>query len=235
MLGICVGLLVPLVGTVLGAGLAFLLPQGGRCARWLSGLSAGAMLASAVWSLLIPALERGFWGAAAGFSVGMLGLTVPDRILERRGRRLDPGSLLLLAVMLHNIPEGMAVGAGYAGFLWGEEVSELDALTLAVGIGLQNLPDGAVVVIPLVSAGMPRRRAFALGFLSGAVEPLAAALMLIFAPATSVWLGAFMGFAAGAMVFVVVRELVPQMGEGTMPAVLFTAGFLLLMGMDCLG
>lgn len=235
MLGICFGLVIPLAGTVLGAGLAFALPQGGRCARWLSGLSAGAMLASAVWSLLIPALERGYWGAAAGFTVGMLVLTVPDRILERRGKRLAPGILLLLAVVLHNIPEGMAVGAGYAGFLWGDGVSELDALTLAVGIGLQNLPDGAVAVIPLVSAGMPRRRAFALGFLSGAVEPLAAALMLVFAPATGAWLGIFMGFAAGAMVFVVVRELVPQMGEGTVPAVLFTAGFLLLMGMDCLG
>lgn len=230
------GMLVPFLGTVLGSGLAFFLPGGGR--RWnrcLCAAAAGAMLASGVWSLLIPALEGPFWPVAAGFALGMLGLTAPDRVMERRGRKMDPSLLLILAVVLHNIPEGLAVGAGYGGFLAGERVSGLDAMTLALGIAVQNLPDGAVIVLPLAAAGIRKSRAFGIGVLTGLVEPVAAVVMLLCAGSLGWLLPGFMGFAAGAMVNVVVGELVPRMNEGeASPEGIFwfCAGFLLLMWVD---
>lgn len=234
---IWLGLMVPFLGTALGAGMAFGIPVGGgRVNRCLTGFTGGAMLAACVWSLLIPALEAGFWNVAAGFAVGMLLLLLPDRwVHQHRGRRLRPGALMVLAVVLHNIPEGLAVGAGYAGALTGAEVSRAEALGLALGIALQNVPDGAVIVLPLMAGGMGRRRAFATGVLSGAVEPVAALLMVLFAPMLAGMIPAFMGFAAGAMLYVVVEELVPQMAldsEDGLGTVCFAAGFLLLMGMD---
>lgn len=225
------GILVPFLGTVMGAAMAFMMPAScGRVNRRLSGFAGGAMLAACIWSLMIPAMEDGFAPAAVGFGIGMAGLSLPDRILERRrGRRMDPKALLLLAVVLHNIPEGMAVGAGYAG-VRGAQLADADALTLAAGIAMQNVPDGAVVVLPLMAGGMERRKAFLAGVLSGAVEPLAAVLMG-FAPLPGWGLSMLMGFAAGAMMYVIVEELVPGM-EGGLGTVWFAAGFLGLLGLD---
>ena len=234
---IALGLMVPLLGTILGAGTAFFLRrESGRGKRGLSGFAGGAMLASSVWSLLIPALEGGFLPVAAGFLIGMLGLMLPDRwVHRRRGRRLSPQGMLILAVVLHNIPEGLAVGAGYAGVLTGTGVMPGEALALALGIAAQNIPDGAVVVLPLMAAGMPRRKAFGIGALSGAVEPVAALAMVLFAPMLAGLVPGFMAFAAGAMLYVVVEELVPQMaldGEDGLGTVCFAVGFLLMMWVD---
>lgn len=231
------GLMVPFVGTILGAGLAFgISGENGRVNRCLSGFAGGAMLAACVWSLLLPALAEGFWPPAVGLVVGMLGLLLPDRwVRRRRGRGLSPQGLLILAVVLHNIPEGLAVGAAYAGVLAGAELTQAEAFGLALGITLQNIPDGAVIVLPLMAEGAGRKKAFLAGVLSGAVEPVAALAMVVFAPMLAGMVPAFMGFAAGAMLYVVVEELVPQMAldsEDGLGTVCFAAGFLMLMGMD---
>ncbi len=206
-------LLVPLAGTALGAGAALGVPTGSR--RWnaaLMGAAAGAMLAASVWNLLLPALEAVPAAALAGFVCGMLGLLVPQH-LPRAG--LSPTGALLLAVVLHNIPEGLAVGAG-------------SDHGLTLGIALQNIPDGAVVALPLLALGCSRKRAFALGVATGAVEPLAAGLMLAFpallAPAMP-WL---LGFAGGAMIFVILQELAPALQESPWGTAAFALAFCLM-------
>lgn len=213
------GLLVPFLGTAVGAGAALGVPMGSRRGNAvLAGTAGGAMLAACVWNLLLPSLELQRSQAVFGFALGMLGLLLPERM---PGLRLSPGAALLLAVVLHNIPEGMAVGAGYA-------AGGLEGLTL--GIALQNIPDGAVAAVPLLALGLSRRRAFACGVLSGAVEPLAAGLMMAFSSALAPWMPGFMGFAAGAMMLVVLRELVPGMQESGWGTVAFAAGFLVMAG-----
>lgn len=208
------GLVGPFLGTALGAGAALGMPMGSR--RWnaaLAGAAGGAMLAACIWNLLLPSLELSRWQAALGFALGMLGLLVPERL---PGAKCCPGTALMLAVVLHNIPEGMAVGAGQSG-------------GLTLGIALQNIPDGAVAAVPLLALGGSRKRAFLGGVLSGAVEPIAAGLMMAFSASLSPWMPAFMGFAAGAMLFVVLRELAPGMQESGWGTVCFAAGFLLMM------
>lgn len=229
------GMGLPLLGTIVGAVLAFVMPRGrDRVNRCLQGFSAGAMLAASVWSLLIPALEHGLGGAAIGFAVGMLLLLLPDGILERYGKHMNKNSLLILAIVLHNIPEGLAVGAGCAGYMMGDQISGMEAVTLAIGIALQNIPDGAVIVLPLVAGGMSRKRAFFWGVMSGVVEPIATVAMMLCAPLLIPILPVFMAFAAGAMCYVVVHELIPGMMPEQNPSslVLFTGGFLLLLTMD---
>lgn len=208
------GLLGPFLGTAAGACAALGMPMGSR--RWnaaLAGGAGGAMLAACVWNLLLPALESGRGLAAAGFAFGMLALLLPGRL---PGKALPPGAALMLAVVLHNIPEGMAVGAG-------------DSTGLTLGIALQNIPDGAVAAVPLLALGVSRRRAFAMGVLTGAVEPVAAGLMMAFSAALTPWMPAMLGFAAGAMTFVVLQELAPRMAESGWGIVCFTAGFLLML------
>lgn len=229
------GIFLPFLGTVLGAGLVLLLP--GICERHkgcLCALSAGAMLASGIWSLLQPALEQAFLPTAAGFAFGMLVLILPDRLLERRGRKMDPTTLLMLAVVLHNIPEGLAVGAGYTACLSSGCICPAEAVALSLGIAVQNIPDGAVAVVPLAASGIGPGRAFRLGVLSGAVEPLAVVTMVLFAPTLADWLPLLMGFAAGAMFCVVVEELIPGMHREPSPMnmVWFALGFLAMMGID---
>lgn len=210
----CLELCLPFLGTVLGACAAWGMPRGSR--RWnaaLAGAAGGAMLAACIWNLLLPALEAGKAPAVAGFALGLVALLVPERL---PGRALPPGAALVAAVVLHNIPEGMAVGTGAS-----------DGLTL--GIALQNIPDGAVAAVPLLALGLSRKRAFAAGVLTGAVEPLAAGLMLILSAAFTPWMPALLGFAAGAMTFVVLRELAPAMGESGWGMVCFALGFLLMV------
>lgn len=206
---------MPLLGTAVGACAALGVPMGSR--RWnaaLSGGAAGAMTAACVWSLLLPALDGSRAMALAGFCVGFLALLIPERL---PGRRLSPGGALLLAVVLHNIPEGLAVGAG-------------DSAGLTVGIALQNIPDGAVAAVPLLALGFSRWRAFGAGVLTGMVEPVAAGLMLAFAPYLTPWMPALLGFAAGAMLFVVFSELSPRMGQSGWGTVCFAIGFVLMAG-----
>ncbi len=206
-------LLLPLLGTTVGAGAVLGVPRGSRL--WnaaLMGAAAGAMLAASLWNLLLPALELSRWGALGGFVLGMVLLLLPQQ-LPNSG--LSPAGALLLAVVLHNIPEGLAVGAG-------------DSPGLTVGIALQNIPDGAVAALPLLALGVSRRRAFFWGVLTGAVEPVAAMAMLLmpalFAPAMP-WL---LGFAGGAMVSVILLELAPGLGESPLGICTFAAAFVLM-------
>lgn len=209
-----VSLILPFLGTAAGSCAALGLPMGSR--RWnaaLAGAAGGAMLAACIWSLLLPALAYGKAPAVAGFALGLLALLVPGRL---PGARLAPGTALMLAVVLHNIPEGMAVGAG-------------ESAGLTLGIALQNIPDGAVAAVPLLALGVSRRRAFAAGVLTGAVEPIAAGLMMAFSTSLAPWMPALLGFAAGAMTFVVFQELAPRMGESGWGMVCFAVGFLLML------
>ena len=209
------GLVGPFLGTALGAAAALGVPMGSR--RWnaaLAGTAGGAMLAACLWNLLLPALGQDRVWALAGFSLGLLALLIPERL---PGGGLSPATALMTAVVLHNIPEGLAVGAG-------------NTAGLTLGIALQNIPDGAVAAVPLLALGVSRKKAFAAGVLSGAVEPAAAGLMLFCAGALEPWMPMLLGFAGGAMTFVVLRELAPRMGDSSWGTVCFAAGFLLMAG-----
>ena len=249
------GIMIPFWGTALGAACVFSMRRelGRALERALSGFAAGVMTAASVWSLLLPAIERsaalGRWAflpAALGFWMGVLFLMALDRVIPRlymcgerssgpRGR-LSRTSMLVLAVVLHNLPEGMAVGAAYAGALSGEAgVTLSGALILAVGIAIQNFPEGAIISMPLRAEGMGKKRAFLMGVLSGAVEPVGAVLVLMAAQALTAALPWLLSFAAGAMIFVVVEELVPEMSAGGRPAagaLMFAAGFTVMMALD---
>lgn len=208
------GLLGPFLGTALGAGAALGVPMGSR--RWnaaLAGAAGGAMIAACIWNLLLPAMEADRGWALAGFTAGLTALLLPERL---PGARLSPAAALMLAVVLHNIPEGMAVGAG-------------DSAGLTLGIALQNIPDGAVAAVPLLALGVSRWRAFLAGVLTGAVEPLAAGLMIGFSAALTPWMPFLLGFAAGAMAFVILTELAPGMGESGWGTVCFALGFVLMV------
>ena len=208
-------LLGPFMGTAVGAGAALGMPMGSKKGNAaLAGAAGGAMLAACIWNLLLPALEGNRSWALAGFLLGLLGLLLPRRL---PGGRFGPGTALMTAVVLHNIPEGMAVGAG-------------DSAGLTLGIALQNIPDGAVAAVPLLALGVSRRRAFLAGVLSGAVEPLAAGLMMAFSAPLTPWMPALLGFAAGAMGNVILLELAPELGESGWGVVCFGLGFALMAG-----
>ena len=246
------GLLVPFLGTTLGAALVFFLKRDlpEKVQKGLSGFAAGVMVAASIWSLLIPALEGaadlGAWSflpATIGFWLGILFLLLLDRLvphvhLDGEQESLPKTTMLLFAVTLHNIPEGMAVGVVYAGSMQPEQlgsVSFASAFALAIGIALQNVPEGAIVAMPLRQAGMSRKKAFTLGMLSGAVEPLGALLTIGLAAVFAPMMPVMLSFAAGAMLNVVVEELVPEMAQGThtnVGTVLFAVGFSLMMAMD---
>ena len=227
--------------TTLGAATVFLFVQEPRerLRRWLLGFAAGIMTAASVWSLLLPAMDRAaalglppWLPAAAGTAAGALFLWGLDALLPRlrpaSGRTSRETALLVTAITLHNIPEGMAAGLSFALAAGGEGFSA--AAALALGIGVQNFPEGAAVALPLRQEGMRRSRAFALATLSGAVEPvfgIAAALMAAMAAAVMPWL---LAFAAGAMLYVTAEELLPQAQGGGAPA--YLAGFLLMMLLD---
>ena len=227
--------------TTLGAATVFLFVREPRerLRRWLLGFAAGIMTAASVWSLLLPAMDRAaaqglppWLPAVAGTGAGALFLWGLDALLPRlrpaSGRTSRETALLVTAITLHNIPEGMAVGLSFALAAGGEGFAA--AAALALGIGVQNFPEGAAVALPLRQEGMRRSRAFALATLSGAVEPVfgvAAALMAAAAGAVMPWL---LAFAAGAMLYVTAEELLPQAQGGGAPA--YLTGFLLMMLMD---
>ena len=254
------GLALPFVGTALGAGCVLFMRRqlGQGVQRVLAGFAAGVMTAASVWSLLIPAIEQaeaaglGAWAfgpAAGGFWLGVLFLLLLDRLIphlhQRAARpegppaRLPRITMMLLAVTLHNIPEGMAVGVVWAAVLAGEAgapaIAAAEAMALSVGIAIQNFPEGAIVSMPLRAEGASRGRAFAGGAASGAVEPLAALFTILAAGLVVPALPWLLSFAAGAMLYVVVEELVPQVAgqthADTVPLA-FALGFTLMMTLD---
>ena len=249
------GLLVPFLGTTLGAALVFFLKRDlpEKVQKGLSGFAAGVMVAASIWSLLIPALEGaadlGAWSflpATIGFWLGILFLLLLDRLVphvhldgEQEGLRASlPRSMMVaLAVALHNLPEGMAVGVVFAGMLSGSTgITVAGAFSLAIGIAIQNFPEGAIISMPLKSEGqMSRKKAFLYGTLSGAVEPVGAALTIALASVIDPFLPYLLSFAAGAMLYVVVEELIPEASEGehsNLGTVGFAVGFVLMMVLD---
>ena len=246
------GILIPFLGTSLGAACVFLMKKSmsDRMQRILTGFAAGVMVAASIWSLLLPAMEQasamGRWSfvpAVAGFWLGILFLLLLDHLiphLHRNSRyaegprsRLQKTTMLVLAVTLHNIPEGMAVGVVYAGCLTGNvEISAMGALALSLGIAIQNFPEGAIISTPLKAEGVKRTRAFAAGVLSGIVEPVGAALTILAASLVVPALPYLLSFAAGAMLYVVVEELIPEMSQGkhsNVGTVFFALGFCVMM------
>ena len=249
------GLLLPLMGTTLGSASVFFLKSGLKdgVQRALTGFASGVMVAASVWSLLIPAMdqaqEMGVWSfvpAAVGFWLGMLFLLVLDHVIphihqksqEVEGPRstLSRSTMLTLAVTLHNIPEGMAVGAVYAGFLAeNTQITLAGALALSLGIAIQNFPEGAILSMPLRAEGAGKGRAFWSGALSGAVEPLAAVFTILASGLVIPALPYLLSFAAGAMMYVVIEELIPEMSQGEhshVGVLAFAAGFTLMMALD---
>ena len=248
------GILIPFLGTSLGAAMVFFLKKqiSGQLQKVLTGFAAGVMVAASFWSLLQPALESSagmgklsFLPAAIGFLIGigfllLLDMITPhmhmDQQVEGPRSGLKRTTKLILAVTLHNIPEGMAVGVVYAGWLAGEAgVSLTGALALAIGIAIQNFPEGAIVSMPLLAEGMPKGKTFRMGVLSGAVEPIAAIITILAASAVVPILPYLLAFAAGAMMYVVVEELIPEMSEGkhsNAGTIFFSLGFVLMMVLD---
>ena len=249
------GILIPFLGTSLGAACVFFLKNTLRdgVQRALTGFAAGVMVAASVWSLLIPAMEQAadlgrlrFLPAFLGFWVGILFLLALDRIIphlhaksgqtEGPKSRLQRTTMMVLAVTLHNIPEGMAVGVVYAGFLSGStNITAAGALALSLGIAIQNFPEGAIISLPLRAGGMKKGRAFVDGVLSGVVEPIGAVLTLLAARQIVPALPYLLSFAAGAMLYVVVEELIPEMSQGEhsdIGTVFFAVGFSIMMVLD---
>ncbi len=248
------GILIPFLGTSLGAACVFFLKKGmgQRLSKALSGFASGIMVAASFFSLILPALEQSadmgrmsFIPAAAGFLIGMLFLLALDIVIphihldkseEGPKTGLKRTTKLVLAVTLHNLPEGMAVGIVYAGWIYGNEsISLTGALALAIGIALQNFPEGAIVSMPLLAEGMPKGKTFLYGVLSGAVEPIGALMTPFAAGLFLPALPYLLSFAAGAMFYVVVEELIPEMAEGkhtNAGTVSFAAGFVLMMILD---
>lgn len=249
------GILIPFLGTSLGAACVFFMKKSlsDRVQRSLTGFAAGVMVAASVWSLLIPAIEQSaalgkfsFLPTAVGFWAGILFLLLLDHIIPHLHRsskqtegpksRLHRTTMMMLAVTLHNIPEGMAVGVVYAGYLSGSaQITAAGALALSLGIAIQNFPEGAIISMPLHAEGMKKPRAFLDGVLSGAVEPIGAVLTVLAAQLIVPALPYLLSFAAGAMLYVVVEELIPEMSQGThsnIGTVFFAVGFTAMMILD---
>ena len=249
------GILIPFLGTSLGAASVFFLKKalGDRIQRALTGFAAGVMVAASIWSLLIPAMDQSaalgklaFFPAAVGFWLGILFLLLLDHIIPHLHRnsqqaeglhsQLQRTTMMVLAVTLHNIPEGMAVGVVYAGYLSGTaQITAAGALALSLGIAIQNFPEGAIISMPLRAEGMSKGRAFWGGVLSGIVEPIGAVLTILAAGIIVPALPYLLSFAAGAMLYVVVEELIPEMSQGEhsdIGTVLFAVGFSLMMILD---
>ena len=250
-----IGLMIPFVGTVFGASMIFFLKNemSAGLQKILLGFASGVMIAASVWSLLIPAIEMAenkggipWIPAATGFLGGILFLLMLDVIIphlhvdakkpEGRKAQLSQSIMLILAVTLHNIPEGMAVGVVFAGLLSGEEtITIAGAIALAVGIGIQNFPEGAIISMPLIGTGISKKRAFFYGVMSGIVEPIGACLTIGLTGLITPLLPYILSFAAGAMIYVVVEELIPQAQNGehsNLGTIGVALGFALMMVLD---
>ena len=249
------GLLIPFVGTILGSGTVFLLRNNIKQSveKLLLGFASGVMIAASVWSLLIPAIEMseqqgnvGWIAPAIGFILGMLFLLILDSIIphmhldkekpEGVKSKLKKTTMMVLAVTLHNIPEGMAVGVTFAGALLGNAgITMTGAIALAIGIAIQDFPEGAIVSMPLKSEGMSKSRAFLYGALSGIVEPIAAIITILLINVLTPILPYLLAFAAGAMIYVVVEELIPESQQGehsNLGTIGVAVGFVIMMILD---
>ena len=242
-----VGILIPFIGTDLGSFLVFFLKKNlnEKIQKMIVGFAAGVMIAASVWSLIIPSVEMAenqgkiSWiPAAFGLILGVLFLLIINKVAEsienkNGGKKLN---MLLFSVTLHNIPEGMAVGVCFAGFLAGNAgIGLMEAMLLSIGIAIQNIPEGAIISIPLRMEGMSKRKAFLYGMLSGIVEPIAAIITVLLINIVVPILPYLLSFAAGAMIFVVIEELVPEMHEGTksqLGIIGVTIGFVIMMVLD---
>lgn len=249
------GILIPFAGTTLGAACVFFMKNtlGVSVHRSLCGFAAGVMVAASIWSLLIPSIEQSerlgifsFLPAFVGFWTGVLFLLALDDLIphlhvgsnEAEGlkSKLNRTTMIVLAVTLHNIPEGMAVGVMYAGFIAGNtQITAASALALSIGIAIQNFPEGAIISMPLKDEGVSKGKAFLGGVLSGVVEPIGAVLTILISQRIIPLLPYLLSFAAGAMLYVVVEELIPEMSQGkhsNIGAVFFAVGFSLMMVLD---
>lgn len=252
---IVIGVLIPFLGTSLGAACVFFMRNNlsDTVDRMLTGFAAGVMVAASIWSLIIPAIEGsaslGKWAflpAFFGFWLGILFLLFLDHVIphlhahanETEGpvSNLRRTTMMVLAVTMHNIPEGMAVGVVYAGMaLGGAGITASAAAALSWGIAIQNFPEGTIVSMPLHEEGESKLKAFALGVLSGVVEPIAAVITLFAAEQVVVIMPILLSFAAGAMMYVVVEELIPEMSAGkhsNVGVLAFALGFTIMMALD---
>ena len=249
------GIMIPFIGTTLGASMVLFMKNelSSRLQKTLLGFASGVMMAASVWSLLLPALEQaeesggiGWLPAAVGFLAGIGFLLLMDTLIphlhqyaeEAEGlpSKMKKDSMLFLAVVIHNIPEGMAVGVVFAGMLAGNEsITMTAALALAVGIAIQNFPEGAIVSMPLRTQGKSRKGAFLYGMASGIVEPLAALVTILLTELLVPVLPYLLAFAAGAMIYVVVEELIPELqndGHSNIGIIGVALGFVLMMVLD---
>lgn len=254
-LSVIFGILIPFIGTSLGAAFVFFMKKqlGRSVQRALTGFAAGVMTAASVWSLLIPAIDQSetmgvfaFVPAFIGFWIGTLFLLVLDKTIphlhmfadkaEGHKSNLARTTMMLLAVTLHNIPEGMAVGVMYAGLLSGSaDISAGGALALALGIAIQNVPEGAIISMPLHAEGKSKPFAFFGGVISGAVEPIGALVTILISALMVPIMPYMLSFAAGAMIYVVVEELIPEMSQGehsNVGVIMFALGFTVMMVLD---
>jgi ZIP family zinc transporter len=250
-----IGLVIPLLGTMLGAAFVFLMKDqmSARLQKLLLGFASGVMVAASVWSLLIPAMEMeeggGAWSvvpAAVGFLLGMGFLLLLDEMTphlhigtdtpEGPRSHLSRTAMLALAVTIHNLPEGMAVGVVFAGAEEGVTgLTMAGALAVSIGIAIQNIPEGAIISMPMRAAGNSRWRSFLIGSLSGAVEPVGGLVVVLLASMMTPVLPYMLAFAAGAMFYVVIEELIPEASEGehsNLSTIGFAVGFVLMMVLD---
>ena len=252
---VAIGLLIPFVGTVLGSSMVYLLKDkiNPKVQKLLFGFASGVMVAASVWSLLIPSMEmsedpgvKGWLPAGLGFLLGVAFLLVLDKVVphehaldskhEGPQSKASKRTMLTLAVTIHNIPEGMAVGVVLAGALAGQTtITTMGALALAIGIALQNFPEGAIISLPLKTAGNSKHKAFLSGVLSGVVEPIAGLVTVLLASFITPILSYVLSFAAGAMIYVVVEELIPDSQDGQHSdwgTIGVALGFVLMMVLD---
>ena len=249
------GILIPFAGTTAGAACVFFMKKtlGRQVQRALTGFAAGVMVAASIWSLLIPTMQQSdgmgklaFLPAIVGFALGVGFLLLLDSVIphlhlnaekaEGVKSRLARTTMMVLAVTLHNIPEGMAVGVVYAGMLSGSaQITSGGALALALGIAIQNFPEGAIISMPLHAEGKSKGGSFLYGTLSGIVEPIAAVMTILAAGLIVPAMPYLLSFAAGAMIYVVIEELIPEMSQGehsNIGVVMFSVGFMLMMALD---
>lgn len=253
--GLVLALMIPFIGTTLGSGFVFFMKEEmpAKLQKTLLGFASGVMVAASIWSLLIPSMEMcsGMGKAAVvpatvGLLAGMAFLLLLDTITPHLhiGNTLPEGphahlsrtAMLALAVTIHNIPEGMAVGVVIAGALQGGDwISPTAAMAMSLGIAIQNIPEGAIISMPMRAAGGSRMKSFIMGTLSGAVEPIGGLVVILLASITTPIIPYLLGFAAGAMFYVVIEELIPEASEGehsNLSTIGFAIGFVIMMVMD---
>ena len=253
------GVMIPFIGTTLGAACVYVMKDKlkDRVQKGLSGFAAGVMVAASIWSLIMPSMEMveeklanmAWIPAAIGFIVGIVFLLVLDSVIPHqhidsdqpeglKAESLRKTTMMVLAVIIHNIPEGMAVGVSFAGVLYGDgDLTMAGAMVLAIGIAIQNFPEGAIISMPLRAVGVDKHKAFGMGVFSGIVEPIAAIVTILLSSIMVPILPYLLSFAAGAMMYVVVEELVPEAtGEGeshtNIGTIGFAAGFVIMMILD---